>query len=300
MGKAIVVIVGQTASGKTSLSIKMAKRFDGEVISADSRQVYRELNLCSGKVTEEEKQGVRHYLLDLVSAKDGVFTAQDFKKFFQKALDEIDSHGKLPIVAGGSGFYIDVALGKIKLDDIERDKALAEELNTKTTSELQGVLKDVTRQVPEGLDLNNKIKLIRAIEFAQQGKEFAFKRRSADIGRRILWIGIKWEKDILRKRIKTRLKERFEQGMCDEVRQLHKSGVSWERLDALGLEVRYCTQYIQGVLDQEAFLEVLENKIWQYAKRQATYWRQNPEIIWFDAEDTEQILRFTEENLHKN
>ena len=307
----LIVIVGQTASGKTSLSIEIAKLFDGEVISADSRQVYREFDLCSGKVTREEMQGVPHYLLDVLSVSDGVYTAHDFAKDARLALNEIIRKGKLPIIAGGTGFYIDVMLGRIELDDVAADSALRQELESKSKEELFELLQALDARRAESVDKQNKLRLIRAIEIAkglaegekESGRQSGAGRARAGLpplpdGLEPIWIGIKWDKETLRRRIKLRLKERFAKGMCNEVQKAHDMGVDWKRFEDLGLEMRYCKRLLLGEIKEDEFLERLENKIWQYAKRQATYWRRNKDIHWFDAKDTEKILEFLTQKLH--
>ncbi len=307
----LVVIVGQTASGKTSLSIELAKLFDGEIISADSRQVYREFDLCSGKVTREEMQGIPHYMLDVLSVSDGVYTAHDFAKDARLALNEIVKKGKLPIIVGGTGFYIDVMLGRVELDDVAVDKVLRQELESKTEKELFDILQVLDVRRAERVDKQNKIRLIRAIEIVKgsaEGEEEGGRQSGAGSARaglpplpdglKPIWIGIKWDKETLRRRIKLRLKERFEKGMCHEVQKAHNSGVGWERFEELGLEMRYCKRLLCGELDEPEFLRVLENKIWQYAKRQATYWRRNKDINWFDAKDSKKILEFLKQKLY--
>ncbi len=285
----VIIIVGQTASGKSDLAVKLAKDLNGEVISADSRQVYKEFNLTSGKITKAEMQGIPHHLLDVLSAKTRVFTAYDFKKYAEKAIINIWKRGKIPIVAGGTGFYIDSLLGKVKLSNVPVNKSLRNSLRNKTKKELLNILLKKDPERVKNIDVNNPRKIIRAIEIAdnQSNAYLQYNMKYAP-----LWIGIKWEKDVLRSRIKKRLKERLKNNMCDEIMQTHKKGVSWTRLLSLGLEMKYCALYLNGKLNKEELERELENKIWQYAKRQATYWRRNKNIIWFKPDEYNKIKEY--------
>ena len=289
MSQKLVVIVGQTASGKTDLAVKIAKKFNGEVISADSRQVYKDFSLCTGKTTKKEMQGVKHYLIDVLSAKTRVFSAYDFLKHANKALAQILKKGKLPIVAGGTGFYIDVFLGKIKLDTARADKNLRKSLEKKSLEELRNILKKIDKKSYQSIDLQNKRRVVRAIERAKSKKETlefpSFKLEP-------IWIGIKHDRQVLRKRIKKRLEKRFRQGMCKEVQRALEKGISKKRIDELGLEIRYCLKYIMGEINKEELLDILEKKIWQYAKRQETYWKRNKKIKWFSPNDYEEIKKY--------
>ncbi len=285
----VIVIVGQTASGKSDLAVKLAKEFDGEVISADSRQVYKEFNLTSGKITQQEMQGVPHYLLDVLSAKTRLFNAYDFKKYAEKAIIKIWKKGKLPIIAGGTGFYIDALMGEVELSSVPENKLLRKKLSAKSNEELLEILRKKDPQKAKSIDAKNTRKVIRAIEIAY-GK--TTKKLAANMRYDPLWIGIKWEKDVLRSRIKKRLKERLKNNMCDEVALAHRRGVSLTRLLSLGLEMKYCTLFIQNKLTRTELETELENKIWQYAKRQATYWRRNKKIKWFQADEYNKIKRY--------
>ena len=302
----VVVVVGQTATGKSDLAVEIAKELNGEVISADSRQVYKEFNLTSGKVTEEEMQGVPHYLLDVLSVKDGVFTAYDFAKLAREEIKNIHNRGKLPIVAGGTGFYVDVLLGRINLEDLPKDENLRSELEGKSKEELFEELLKLNSERAGEIDRENKVRLVRAVEIEilkqKRGKEVL--RGDIENGNlsqhfNPVWIGIAWDKETLRARIKKRLQIRHESNMCDEVLQAHKAGVSWERLEELGLEMKYCAKLLKSEMTEEEFLETLFHKIWQYAKRQKTYWKRNENIKWFHPDEGEKIIKYIESVLVK-
>ncbi len=279
----LIVIVGQTASGKTSLSIELAKLFDGEVISADSRQIYKELNLISGKVTKEEMQGVPHHLLDILSLKDGAYSAYDFARDARLAILDIIKRGKVPIIAGGTGFYIDAALGKLDLAIKGKDDVLRKKLEKESEQKLFEKLKELDPQRAQNIDKNNKRRLIRALESLLSEQEAEPLPDLPDLDE--IWIGLFWGKEVLRERIKKRLKERYDSGMCDEIKFALQDKSLRNFLDSLGLEVRYCKKLSEGELSEGEFLEALENKIWQYAKRQKTYWKRNKKIHWIKAED---------------
>ena len=290
----VIIIVGQTATGKSDVAVQLAKELNGEVISADSRQVYKEFNLTSGKITKKEMQGVKHHLLDVISAKTRVFTAFDFKTKAEKAILQIHSRGKIPIVAGGTGFYIDTLVGLTAINTACANKELRERLSKYSASELFSKLKKLDTKRAKNIDKNNKVRLIRAIEIA---RDTGATELSDSLPLFPVWIGLKWDKETLKKRIWKRLLARHNENMCQEVKKAKEQGVSWKRLEELGLEMRYCAKYIKGELDEEGFLQILNKKIWQFAKRQATYWRRNKEIKWFNPNEYQAIKTYAQNKL---
>jgi len=222
--KKVVCIVGPTSSGKTALSIALAKAYDGEIISADSRQVYQGLDLGSGKVTKEEMAGIPHYLLDVADPKE-TFTASEFARLGKRALNEIFDKEKLPIVTGGTGFYIDVLLGIITPAEVPPNETLRRELETKTITELQQLLQEKDPERFETIDTHNPRRLIRALEIAEElGKNPESKSESPYT---ILWIGLTVPSEELHKKIRMRIMHRFEQGMLEEAQRLHEEGLSY-------------------------------------------------------------------------
>ncbi len=293
-----IVVVGQTASGKSDLAVRLAKDLGGEVISADSRQVYKDFDLVSGKITHDEMQGVRHHLLDVCSVKDRIYSAFDFYTDAGEALKEIESKGKIPIIAGGTGFYIDVLFARVALECAGSDAQLREALEKKSIEELFEILQGLSLDEAEHIDRKNKRRLVRAIERLRENKNDSSSVVNDDFkDLDLIWLGIVWDKGTLRERIKARLQERYQQGMCNEVKALMDSGVSETLLDSLGLEVRYCLRLLTEELDESEFLLELESKIWQYAKRQATYWRRNKNIKWFHPDDYQSILSYTKSRM---
>jgi len=277
----ILVIIGPTASGKTSLSIKLAKKFNGEVISADSRQVYKGMNLGTGKVTKKEMQGVKHYLLDVASPKSR-FSAAQFVKLGEKAIKEIQKKGKLPIICGGTGFYVDALLYGLP-ETVTPDWKLRQHLDRLSASVLFMKLKKIDPARAKNIDKNNKRRLIRALEIAlKTGAPVPPPTRTLKYN--VLKIGVKRDKKELRKRIHDRLLIRMKQGMVEEVEKLHKQGVSWQKLDDFGLEYRFISRYLKGELSKEEMLNQLETAIWHYAKRQMTWFKRDQEIHWENKE----------------
>ncbi len=284
----LIVIVGPTASGKSDLAVRLAKKYGGEIISADSRQVYKGLDIGSGKITKKEMRGVRHYLLDVASPKR-VYTAAHFKRDAERAIRDIRKHGKLPIVVGGTGLCIDALIYGLALPEVKPNPELRRKLERKSAGELFRELRQKDPNRAANIDRFNKRRLIRALEIvAATGKVPKLTDRKTKYN--ILKIGIAWPPEELRRRIHARLISRLKQGLVREVERLHRNGVSWKRLDDLGLEYRYISRYLRELprassraqarnLLQE-MLRQLETAIWHYARRQMTWWRKDKDIRW--------------------
>ncbi len=282
----VLVIVGPTASGKTSLSINLAQRFGGEVISADSRQVYRGLNIGTGKVTAEEMRGIPHHLLDIANPKD-TYTVADFVRDGRTVIKDITTRNTLPIIVGGSFFYVDALLGKISTPDVPPNPQLREHLGTLSTEELNALLaaKDSVRA--ETIDPDNRVRLIRAIEITEALGSVPQTKPEALYETLILGIDI--PKETLHNNIHNRLISRIEGGMIEEVEELHSEGLSFERMEDLGLEYRYIARHLKGELKFCEMLDELETKIKQYAKRQMTWLKRDKTIVWIQPEDATAI-----------
>ncbi len=278
----ILVIVGPTASGKSALAVRLARRFNAEIISADSRQVYRGLDVGTGKMTKREMHGVRHHLLDIVSPKQ-TCTAHDYVIAARRSIADITARGKLPIVVGGTGFYIDALVGRITLPDVPADQALRAKLHVKATAQLFALLKKRDSRRAKSIDPHNKVRLVRALEVARAlGKSPTPQPRN---NYDLLWIGIEVVPTALAANIHTRLLKRIP-GMIAEAKRLHTSGLSYKRMNEFGLEYRYLARLLQKKLMRKAFEFELEHQIRHYAKRQLTYWRRNKEIHWHAAADS--------------
>lgn len=279
----IIIIVGPTASGKTSLSIEIAKKFNGEVISADSRQVYKGLDIGSAKVTTEEMDGIPHHLLDKADPKD-TYNASDFKRDAHIAINDILSRGKLPIICGGTFFYIDTLLNRMSLPEVPPNEALRGELEEKSANELLTILEKLDPVRAGNIEKDNKRRLVRAIEVA---KALGFVPPTApkDSPYEFLSIGLLIDINTHDKTLKTRIEERLRTGMIEEVETLLKAGVTHSRLENLGLEYRYVSRYLQGRLNYEEMIDELTTKSRQFAKRQMTWLKRDSTIKWFKRDD---------------
>lgn len=273
----ILVIAGPTSSGKTGLSIKLAKKFNGEVVSADSRQVYQGMNIGSGKVTKKEMQGVKHHLLDVVSPKTD-FNVAKFVKLADKAIKEIIKKGKLPIVCGGTMFWIDALLYGFP-PGVKPDPQLRKKLNQLTAAKLFAKLQKLDPARAKTIDSHNRRRLIRALEIVMVSGQ-PVPQYTKQIKYDTLKLGVKRDKEELKKLIHDRLLARIRQGMIAEVKRLHDQGVSWQRLDDFGLEYRWVSRYLRGLLSKEEMIIKLENDISHYAKRQLTWLKRDNEINW--------------------
>ena len=295
MNKKIVVIVGPTASGKSALAISLAKSLNGEVISADSRQVYRGLDIGSGKITKREMMGIPHHLLDVTNPKR-TYTASQYKHDAQKALGQIAKKRKTPIVVGGTGLYIDALLGNIQIPEVKPCGKLRRQLVIKTTAELFVILQKLDPKRSKTIDKHNPRRLIRAIEIAKSLGHVPpiDKRRSLLSIGNVLWVGLTLPEKELRLNIHKRLVKRLKTGMVKEVKKLRKS-LSWKRLESFGLEYRYVAQYLQGKITKEEMVRRIEVESWRYAKRQMTWFKRNKKIKWFSPKpkDERKILQTT-------
>jgi len=358
--KKIVVIIGPTSSGKSDLGIKLAGKFNGEIISADSRQVYRRMDIGTGKVpqdrpnenrmktngprifekdsisfdensSKERKERVsdrnsrkfgyhsgeiRHHLIDVANPKKQ-FTADDFKKLGEKAIKEILAKNKIPIIVGGTGFYIDVLLGRMSVAEVPPNKKLRKKLGNLEIKKLFEKLKKLDSERSKTVDPKNKRRLIRAIEVAMAFKkapQLTSKNAAAqnEANYKILWVGIRPPQKDLEKRIKKRLDARLQDGMIKEVERLHKQGVSWKRLDDFGLEYRQISEYLKNqksknqtrsdlkkgsrgltskFKDSEYYDKLLRETI-KYSKRQMTYFKRNSKINWVkNQKEAEKLIK---------
>ncbi len=285
----IVVIVGTNASGKSGLAVALAKKYNGEVVSADSRQVYRGLDIATGKVTKREMSGIPHHLIDVANPRC-VFSANDFAALGRKALADIFSRGKVAIIAGGTGFYIDALLGRIALAGAAPDTALRAQLAKKSVRELFTQLQKL--DPPRARDIKNKNehtnthRLIRAIEIAispRQGKKFG--HSVAKLDAEVLWLGICVPDDELKARIHERTLYRIKRGMVAEAKRLHARGLSWKRMEELGLEYKHLADYLRNNITKDELIAHIDRDDWRYAKRQRTWFKRNKEIVWLERKD---------------
>ncbi|MEK7650333.1 MAG: tRNA (adenosine(37)-N6)-dimethylallyltransferase MiaA [Patescibacteria group bacterium] len=279
-----LVILGPTASGKSGLAVKLAKKFDGEIISADSRQVYRGLDIGAGKITKREMQNVPHYLLDVANPKR-VFSVAQYQKLAKQKIREILARNKLPIICGGTGFYIQAVVDDLVLPEVQANLKLRESLARKNPEELFKILQKLDKTRAQNIDKNNPRRLIRAIEIAKslgQVPNFNKNKKAENENKNIVIIGLNPPAEKLKKLIKIRLEKRLKSGLITEVRNLHEQEkLSWKRLENLGLEYKFVALFLQKkIKDKKEFTEKLNTAIWHYAKRQMTWFKRDERIRW--------------------
>ena len=282
----LLVVLGPTASGKTHLAVQAARHLNGEIISADSRQVYRGLDIGSGKDLDEYGKTPYH-LIDVV-APGYEFSLFDFAKAFSSAFDEIRGRNRLPILAGGTGLYLDAILREYELVSVAENRDLRRELEPLSMATLQVRLQALRPEQHNTSDLEDRSRLIRAIEIAEGEKQaeaqpLCLPQLTPQV------FGLRWPRELLRKRITRRLRERLDHGLIEEVANLHAAGISWETLDYYGLEYRFVAQYLQGQVNRNDLFQKLNSAIHRFAKRQETWFRrmerQGVVIHWLDGEN---------------
>lgn len=284
----IIVILGPTASGKSDLAVKIAKKFNGEIISADSRQVYRGLDLGSGKITKKEMENIKHYLLDVASPKR-TFTVEQYKKLAQKTIKKILKKHKVPIICGGTGLYIDSLIYDYNFPQVPPDAKLRKELEKFPTEELFEKLQKLDPRRAQNIDRHNRRRLIRALEIINATKHPI---PSIDLfPGTILWdstrydilkIGISVTQEKLKQNITKRLYARLKAGMIEEVENLFKQGLSWKRLDDFGLEYRFISRYLRNLINKKEMEDLIIKESIKYAKRQMTWFKKDKNTYWIN------------------
>ena len=273
----VIAIVGPTASGKSSLGIWLAQKLGGEIISADSRQVYRGLNIGTGKVTKKEMAGVPHHLLSVASPKKQ-FTVDDFVRLAEKAHSNILQNDRMTIVVGGTGLYADMLLGRMSYPNVPPNAGLREQLEQKTTKQLFDHLQRLDPRRAANIEPNHKRRLIRAIEIAKAIGKSPLPQSEQKYD--VLWLGLNPKK--LKKNIRIRLFARIRTGMIAEAKRLHKAGLSYKRMSELGFEQRLAVLLIQNKISKKEFVELFLREEWQYAKRQMRWFKRNKDIHWIN------------------
>ena len=273
----LIVIAGTNASGKSGLGVELALRYGGEIVSADSRQVFRGLDLGSGKIAPEEMKGVPHHLIDVCDPGD-FFSMHDFQRLAYGAIDGIIARGRLPFLVGGTGLYVACVTEGYVMSDNPPDLEYRAYLETFETPEL---FKMLVKAVPDtDVEPKNRNRVMRLLEKLHAGDDHV---PHSQPRYECLKLGVTWDRETLKKRIDERLQRRLDAGMIDEVRGLIDRGVSVGFLKKLGLEYRYITQYLIGEIPSEAeMVELLATAIKQFAKRQMTWFRRDKEITWLD------------------
>lgn len=275
----LIVVLGATSTGKSDLAVEIAKVVSGEIISADSRQVYKGLDIGSGKITGDEMKGVPHYMLDIVEPNE-IFTVAQFQEQTKEIIKEISGRGKIPILCGGTGFYIQSIIDDMNMPSVAPNTTLRNELEKFGTEELFKQLSEIDPRRAKTIDKNNKRYLIRALEITDEAG--VIPRVSIKTPYNLLLIGLNLPDKILKDRIYKRLIKRLEEGMVDEILGLINKGIKIDRLYELGLEYRYVTEYVVGKRSYDDMVQTLYTKICQFAKRQRTWFKKEKRIIWFD------------------
>lgn len=281
----MLVVLGSTASGKTKLAVELAKMLNGEIISADSRQVYRGLDIGSGKDLDEYQE-INHHLIDIVEP-GYEYSIFDFQKDVISAYQDITDKNKLAIMAGGSALYVDSILKGYRLVEVPENIALRASLSTLSHETLVSKLLALKPNLHNTTDIIERERLVRAIEIAQG--ELDAKDEINDFpALKPLIFAIKWPREVIRQRITERLKVRMEQGLIEEVARLHSQGVSWETLYFYGLEYRFIAQHLQGQLTKNDCFQKLNSAIHQFSKKQDTWLRRlernGSKVHWLDGE----------------
>ena len=276
----MIVVAGTTASGKSDLGVELAAHYGGEVISADSRQVFRGLDLGSGKITPEETRGIPHHLIDVCDA-GSFFSMADFQKLAYEAIDDVIARGKLPFLVGGTGLYIASVADGYVMSDRMPDLAYRAELEKLTTEELYVMLRSLMPDTD--VDPRNRNRVMRVLEKIHDGDDVAPSKQARY---ETLRLGVTWDRAVVRKRIDERLDRRIELGMIEEVKGLLDAGVSEEYMIKLGLEYKFITQYLRGDYQTlEEMKGLLATAIKQFAKRQMIWFRRDSSIQWLDMEN---------------
>lgn len=273
----LVAIVGTTASGKSSLGIDLAKHYNGEIISADSRQVYRHLNLGTGKVTKEEMAEVKHYLIDILDLNQP-FSVAHFQKLAYEVIDDVLKRGHLPFLVGGTGLYTRAVVEGYNLSDVPPDIEKRKMLEGLDRDELSLRLEKLGEKVSDDEPTRRLIRRLEKLEKGVKSENLSHPRYD------VLQLGLTFDREELYSRIGLRLDERIKEGMIDEVREVVKLGATPEFLEGLGLEYRLTYRYITGKYRNfEEYREDLFKQIRHFAKRQMTWFRKEKNIVWLDS-----------------
>jgi tRNA dimethylallyltransferase len=273
----LIVILGPTASGKSDLGVRLAKKFKGEIISADSRQVYKGLDVGSGKITKKEMMGIPHHLLDIANPKRR-FTVAQYQKLAFIKIQQIQQRDRIPFLVGGTGFYIQSIVDGIVIPEVKPDWKLRKKLEKKSVAELFLMLKKLDSVRANNIDSKNPRRLVRALEIVLTTKKPASPLKINN-KLEVLQIAIKKSPDELKKVIQKRLSKKVKE-MIAEVKKLHKDGLSWKRFEELGLEYRFTAQYLQNKISHQEMLGRIQKESEHFAKRQMTWFKRDKKIHW--------------------
>lgn len=303
----VIVICGPTASGKTSLSIELAKRIKGEIVSADSMQIYQEMNIGTAKPTVEERQGIKHYLLDFVSPEER-YSVADYKKDAKGAIEEIIAKGKIPIIVGGTGLYVDSLIYEIEYPDIEFDKAYREELEKRVREEgLESLYQEAKKIDPlaiQKISQNDEKRILRILEIYQATgrnkteQEIASRKNPVPYDYQVY--ALQWDREKLYERINKRVDIMLEQGLVKEVESILEKHQQFPTA-MQGLGYKEVVEFLKHKITQEEMVEKIKRESRRYAKRQMTWFRKNKQTIWLAGDaKTEDNLKIILNNFEKD
>lgn len=305
----LVILTGPTASGKTELSISLAEKINGEIISADSIQVYKYMDIGSAKVTSEEMRGIKHYLIDELYP-DEEFNIFIFKEKAEKYIEEIYKKGKIPIIAGGTGFYIQALLYDIKFNEEENDfeyRKKLEELAEKNGGEfLHKMLQEIDPESASSIHFNNIKRVIRALEYkhitGEKISDHNEEQKRNESPYDFKYFVLNRNRDELYERINKRVDIMMENGLIDEVKSLIERGYGRELVSMQGIGYKEIAAYLNGEMDLESAISILKRDTRHFAKRQLTWFRREKEVNWIEIEkfkdNKEEILNYITDSLH--
>lgn len=287
----VIVICGPTASGKTALSIELAKKINGEIISSDSMQIYKDMDIGTAKPTAEEMQGIKHYLIDFVSP-DERYSVADYKKDAKKAIKEIIQKGKTPIIVGGTGLYVDSLIYEIEYQNIEFDeeyrKNLEKQVEEKGLEELYKKAQEIDSEAIKKISKNDKKRILRILEiYHATGKNKTEQEklsRKKEVEYDYLVYALDWEREKLYERINKRVDIMIEQGLIEEVKKIYEK---YDKFPTAmqGLGYKEVVEYLEKQITKEEMIEKIKQETRRYAKRQLTWFRKNKQTIWLNAQD---------------
>lgn len=287
----VIVICGPTASGKTGLSIELAKKINGEIVSADSMQIYQEMDIGTAKPTQEEKQGIKHYLMDFVSPEER-YSVADYKIEAKKAIKEIIQKGKVPIVVGGTGLYIDSLIYEIEYPNIEFDETYRKQLEERAKKEgLETLYKEAKTMDPlavEKISQNDEKRILRILEiYHATGKtkteqEIESRKKPVEYDYKVY--ALQWDREILYERINKRVDQMLQQGLIEEVKGILKK---YDKFPTAmqGLGYKEVIKFLEGDITEEEMIEKIKRETRRYAKRQMTWFRKNKQTIWLEGQE---------------
>ena len=292
----VYVIGGPTASGKSKLAVELAKKINGEIISADSMQIYKEMNIGTAKITKEEMQGIKHYLIDIVSPNER-YSVSNFKNDAELAIEEILKKGKTPIIVGGTGLYIDSLIYGIEFQDEEIDTEYREKLNKIAENEglekLYNQAKEIDPEAMKKISINDKKRIIRVLEiYYKTGKtktEQEIESRKKELKYNFKVFAIDMDREKLYSRIEKRVDMMVDEGLIDEVKGILEKYNQFPTA-MQGLGYKETIEYLQNKISKEEMIEKIKRETRRYAKRQLTWFRKNKQTIWIGPHDLQKIL----------